>query len=162
VGLRKLCHCKNLSKSNKERLCLDNLSFLVELSKQIKLRFDLSDCCTLAGLNSKSRSRGHSPFVQAGAETSDTDAHVVEPDPRCSSGSHAFQEGGWVGAAVVDENAEFRSVLQPLRITLVIRPVRRTYVVVVVRCTDELLRGEHKWVSEFEMACIRTRWTDEC
>ena len=36
-------------------------------------------CATLTG-----RSRGHSPFVQVGAKTSDTGAEEVKPDPRCS------------------------------------------------------------------------------
>jgi len=36
-------------------------------------------CATLAG-----RIGGHTPFVQAGAETSDTCAEAVKPDPRFS------------------------------------------------------------------------------
>jgi len=36
-------------------------------------------CTTL--MSSRS---GHNSFVQAGAETSDAGAEVVEPDPRCS------------------------------------------------------------------------------
>jgi len=36
-------------------------------------------CTTLT-----SRKRGHIPFVEAGAETSDTGAEAVKPDPRCS------------------------------------------------------------------------------
>jgi len=36
-----------------------------------------------------------------------------------------------------------------------IRPLRRTYVV-VVRKSDELLCGEYKWVSQFEVPCICT------
>jgi len=31
-----------------------------------------------------SRTSGHTQFVQTGAETSDTGAKAVEPDPRCS------------------------------------------------------------------------------
>jgi len=64
-------------------------------------------CATLT-----SRRGGHTPFVQAGAETSGTGAEAV-------------------GAGVVDESAESYRVLQPLRLPLVIRPLRRTYVVVV-------------------------------
>jgi len=30
------------------------------------------------------RGSGHTPFMQTGAETSDTGAEVVEPDPHCS------------------------------------------------------------------------------
>jgi len=41
---------------------------------------------------------------------------------------------------------------------LMIRPLRRTYVV-VVRKTDELLCGGYKWVSRFEAPCTSTRWT---
>jgi len=40
---------------------------------------------------------------------------------------------GRVGAGVVDESAESRKFVQPLRLPLEIYPVRRTYVVVVVR-----------------------------
>jgi len=39
-----------------------------------------------------------------------------------------------------------------------IRPPRRTYVV-VVRETDELLCGRYKRVSQFEAPCNSTRWT---
>jgi len=38
----------------------------------------LNFCATLT-----SRRRGHTLFVQTGAETSDTGAVAVEPDPRC-------------------------------------------------------------------------------
>ena len=79
-------------------------------------------CATLTG-----RRGGHTPFAQAGAETSDTSAEAVEPDPDSSWEGHS----GWVGAGVGDENAEFYGVFRPLRIPLVIRPLRRTYVVVV-------------------------------
>ena len=65
-----------------------------------------------------------------------------------------------VGAGVGDENVKSCWVDRPLRIPLVIRPMRRTYVV-VVRGTDELLCGEYKWVSRFETPCICTRWTGE-
>jgi len=43
-------------------------------------------CTTLTG-----RSGGHTPFVQAGAETSDTGAEAVEPDPGSSWEGHS----GW-------------------------------------------------------------------
>jgi len=36
-------------------------------------------CTTLTGSRG-----GHSPFVQAGVETSDTGAEAVKPDPGCS------------------------------------------------------------------------------
>jgi len=38
-------------------------------------------CATLTGPRG-----GHTPFVQSGAETSDTGAEAVKPDPRCSWG----------------------------------------------------------------------------
>ena len=91
-------------------------------------------CVTLKG-----RWRGHTPFVQAGAEVSEGE-EAVKLDPRCSWQGHS----GRVGAGVGNESTESRKVVQPLRLHLVIRPVRRTYVV-AVRWTDELLCGEHKW-----------------
>ena len=42
-------------------------------------------------------------------------------------------------------------------VVLCIRPVRRTYAV-VVSWIDELLWGKYKWVSRFERPCIPTRW----
>jgi len=47
----------------------------------------------------------------------------------------------WGGAGVGNENAESWSALQPLRIPSVIRPGRRTFV--VVRRTDELMCGRN-------------------
>ena len=73
-------------------------------------------------------SRDHSPFVQAGAETSDTGAEAVKPD----GGPSLFLEGSlWIGAGVGDENVESCRVVRPLRIPLVIRPGRQTHVGVV-------------------------------
>ena len=57
-----------------------------------------------------------------------------------------------MGAGVGDESAEFCGVVRPLRVLLVIRPVRRTYV--VLRQADELLCGGHKWVPRFEALYI--------
>jgi len=45
-------------------------------------------CATLTG-----RRGGHIPFVQAGAETSDTGAEAVKPDP---GSSWEGRSGGWV------------------------------------------------------------------
>jgi len=45
-------------------------------------------CATLTG-----RRGGHTQFVQAGAEMSDTGAEAVKPDPGSSWESHS---GGWV------------------------------------------------------------------
>ena len=63
-------------------------------------------------------------LYQAGAETSDTSTETVKPDPGCSWEGHS--EG--VGSGVGDENAESCGAVHPLRIPLVIPPVRRTYV----------------------------------
>jgi len=79
-------------------------------------------CSTLTG-----RRGGHTPFVQAGAEMSDTGAQVVEPDPVSSWKGHF----GGVGAGVGDESAEACGIVSSIRIPLVIRPLRRTYIVVV-------------------------------
>ena len=105
-------------------------------------------CATLTG-----RRGGHTPFVQAGAETSDTSAEAVEPDPGSSWEGHS----GRVGAGAGDENAESCWAVHPFRIPLVIRPVHHTYV--VFRWTDEMLCGGYKWVSRFEAPCVCTRWT---
>jgi len=50
-------------------------------------------CATLTG-----RRGSHAPFVQAGAETSDTGAEAVEPDPGSSWEGHS---GGWVPVSVM-------------------------------------------------------------
>ena len=65
----------------------------------------------------------HTPFVQTGAKKSDTGADEVKPGPKLFL--------GWKLRGVVDENAESDGTVRPLRILLVIRPLRRTYVVVV-------------------------------
>jgi len=65
-----------------------------------------------------------------------------------------------VGAGVRDENAESCGVDRPIRIPLVICPMRRMYVV-NVRGTDGLLCSKYTWVSRFEVPCICTRWTGE-
>jgi len=81
---------------------------------------------------------------------------------RCGGGQAGlgnFLGGSFRGrAGVGDENAESCGVVRPLRIPLVIRPVRCTYVV-VVRWTDEMLCGGYKWVSRFEAPCVCIRWT---
>ena len=78
-------------------------------------------CATLTGPRG-----GHTSFVQTGAETSDAGAEAVKPDPGSAWEGHS----GWVGAGVGDENVEFCGAVRPLRIPLVISPLRRTYVVV--------------------------------
>jgi len=62
-------------------------------------------CATLTG-----RRRGHTPFVQAGAEMSDTGAEAVKPNSRCSWDGHSRT----VGASVEDESTKSRRVDQPL------------------------------------------------
>ena len=84
-------------------------------------------CATLAG-----RRGGHTPFVQAGAEISDSSAKVIKPDPRCSWKGHSRR----VVAGVRDESAESCGVVQPLRVPSVIRSARRTSII-VVRLNDE-------------------------
>jgi len=79
-------------------------------------------CATLTG-----RRRDHTPFVQAGAETSNTCAEAVKPDPGSSWEGHS----GGMGAGVGDVNAESCGVVRPLRFPLVIGPMRRTYFVFV-------------------------------
>jgi len=108
-------------------------------------------CATLTG-----RKGGHTPFLRAGAETPDAGAEAVKSDP----GSSREGRSWGMGAGVEDENDESCGIDCPLRIPLVIRPMRRTYVV-VVRGNDELLCGGYKWVSRFEALCICTRWTGE-
>ena len=78
-------------------------------------------CATFTG-----RRGGHTPFVQAGVETSNTGAEVVKPDLGSWEGHSRVGRSG-----VGDENAEACGIVRPLRIPLVIHPLRRTYVVVV-------------------------------
>jgi len=52
-------------------------------------------CATLTG-----RRGGHTPFVQAGAETSDTGAEAVEPDPGSSWKGHSGGVGTGSGIKV--------------------------------------------------------------
>ena len=75
-------------------------------------------CATLTG-----RQWGHTPFVQAGAETSDTGLETVEPDPGSVWEGRSFR---WVGVDVGYENAESCGAVRPLCIPLVIRPLHRT------------------------------------
>ena len=79
-------------------------------------------CDTLTGLNG-----GHTPFVQAGAKTSETSPEAVKPDPGCFWEGHSEGMGDGVG----DENAKSYRIVCLLRIPLVVTPLRPTYVVVV-------------------------------
>jgi len=73
---------------------------------------------------------------------SDTGAEAVKPDPGCSWQGYSRMKGADVG----DESTESRGVHQPFRIPSVIRPERRTSVIVVT-WNDGLLFGDCKWVS---------------
>jgi len=97
-------------------------------------------CATLT-----SRRSGYTPFVQTGAESSETGAETVELDPGCSG---TFQEGG-LGMKV--RRLVVLCNLSAFHCTSVIS----------VSWTDELLCGGYKWVSRFEMPCIPIRLTGE-
>ena len=58
---------------------------------------------------------------------SNTGAEAVKPEPRLFLGG-SFPG---VGVSVRDESAEACGIVRPLRIPLMIRPLRRTYVVFV-------------------------------
>jgi len=77
-------------------------------------------CATVTGCGG-----GHTPFLQAGAETSVTGVEAGKSDPGSSWEGHS---GGWVPVS----RMKMRSLvgLSTLRIPLVICPLRRTYVVV--------------------------------
>ena len=109
-------------------------------------------CATLTGHRG-----GDTPFVQTWAETPNACAEAVKSDP---ASSWEGRSGG-MGVGVGDENAESCGIVHPLRIPLLIHPLRCMYGIVVVRWTDELLCGGYKWVSRFEAPCICTRWTSE-
>jgi len=58
---------------------------------------DLFFCTTLTG-----RRRGHAPFVQAGADTPDTGAVAVMPDPHCCAmTNHLLCNAIWLYTVVV-------------------------------------------------------------
>ena len=79
-------------------------------------------CATLTG-----RRGGHTPFVQAGAETSITGAEADKPDAGSSWEGHSWV----VDAGVGEESAESCGIVRPLHIPLMIRPIRRTHVVIL-------------------------------
>jgi len=85
-------------------------------------------CATLTD-----RRGDRNPFVQAGAELSDTGAKADKPDPHCSSKNHS----GRVGVGVGDESVKSGRVIQPFCIPLMIRPERRTSITVLL--SDELM-----------------------
>jgi len=79
-------------------------------------------CTTLTG-----RRGGHTPFVQVRAKAFDTGAEAAKPAPRCSWQVHSRRMGAYVG----DVSTESRSVFQPNCLPSVIRPERRTSVVIL-------------------------------
>ena len=54
-------------------------------------------CATFTG-----RRGGHTPFVQAGGESSDTNADAAKQDPDCSLEGHSKDVGGGVGQESVE------------------------------------------------------------
>ena len=117
------------------------------------LRTEWSTVCSSAPHSQAAK--GHTPFVQAGAETSNTSAEAVMQDPVCSWKGHSRR----VGADVRDESKESRGVVQSLCILSVIRPVRHTSDV-VVRWSDELLCGGYKQTGvSIWNAVHSTRWS---
>jgi len=94
-----------------------------------------------------SRRGGHIPFIQAGAETPDTAAEAVKPDPSSVSGM------------------KIRSLVgcPPTRHSIGDQPSASHVCMygVVVRRTDEMLCGGYRRVSQFEAPCICSRWTGE-
>jgi len=71
------------------------------------LEDNIVNCLIFCTTLTSSRS-SHTPFVQAGAETSDTGEEAVETDPCFSGQGHSRR----VGADVGDKSAESRSVVQ--------------------------------------------------
>jgi len=83
-------------------------------------------CTTLTGHRG-----GHTPFVQAGVETSNTGAEAVKPDPGSLWEGHSTG----IGAGVEDENVESCGAMHLLRIPLVIHPLRH-----MLLLSDKLMR----------------------
>ena len=88
------------------------------------------------------RRGGHTPFVQAGAETPNTGVEVVKPDPGFSWEGHSCR----AVTGVCNESAESCGVVRPLHIPLFICPLRCMYVV-LVRKSDEMICGGYKCMS---------------
>ena len=115
---------------------------------------DMVDCLFRAILTGR---RGdHTPFLQAGAETSDTGAEAVEPDPGSSWEGHS--RGGVPVSGIEVQSLVGLSAHSAFHWWSA--HCAATYVV-VVRWTDELLCGGYKWVSRFKALCSCTRWTGE-
>ena len=92
-------------------------------------------CATLTG-----RRGGHTPFVQAGAETSNTGVEAVEPNPGSSWQGHS--EG--VGSGVGDENAEFGGATESVQIltAVVTDVIKRHWAPPALKC--QLQDYQHK------------------
>jgi len=96
------------------------------------------------------RRRGHTPLYKQERKRPKSGTEAVKPDPGSSWEGHS----GGVGAGVGDESADACGIVLPLRIPLVIRPLRRTSV--VVGRTDEMLCVGYKWVSRYEAPNVCT------
>jgi len=97
-----------------------------ELDRQDNMVDGLFFCATLTG-----RRRGHTPFVQVGAGTSDTGAKAVMPDPRSPWQGQSRRVSAGVGV----KSTESRRAAQPLHIPYVIRPDRP----LLLLLSDELM-----------------------
>ena len=95
-----------------------------------------------------SRRAGHTPFVQTGAEASDTGAEAVEPDPRCSWQSHSGRVVPMSGMEV------------PTTPHSIVDPPSAPHVFCCCQMNCELCGG-YKSVSRFELPCVPTEWIDE-
>ena len=71
------------------------------------------------------RRGSHTPFVQAGAEMSDTGVEAVKPDPGSPWEGHSEK----VFTSIWNKSAESCGVVCPLCTPLMIRPLCHTYVV---------------------------------
>ena len=99
------------------------------------------------------RSRGdHTPFVQAGAGKSHTNAEAVKPDPGCSWKGHS----GWGGYRCRRWKCGVSQGC-PTTPTSIGGLPRAPHVCCFCQMNDEVLCGKCKWVSRFEKSCIRTR-----
>ena len=112
-------------------------------------------CATRTGRRSV-----HTPFVQAGAETSSTGLEagptVRRPDPRCSWKGNSRGGGcrcrGWKCGVL-------QGCTCPTIPHSISDPPSVPHVCYYCSRNDELLCGEDKWVFQFETPCICTRWT---
>ena len=127
AGVEQPFGCLNVQ----NRQAVQSVGRLMDWTLEDDMVDDLLFCAALTG-----RRGGHTPFVQAGVETSDTGAEAVKPDQGSSGEGHSE----CVCTGIWNKSAESCGVVHPLRIPLMICPLHCTYVV-VVREADELLCG---------------------